>query len=66
MVDFKSVLFNKDRNDLVFVFADYLGKYSILIPYKKSITALQITELFLIHIYRYYRAPKSIILDHSP
>jgi hypothetical protein len=66
MIDFKTVLFNKDRNNLVFVFVDRLGKDSVFILYKKTITAPQIAELFLIHVYRYYRAPESIISDRGP
>jgi hypothetical protein len=66
MVNFKSALFDKDRNDLVFVFANCLGKSFIFIHCKKTIIILQITKLFLIHVYKYYKAPESIILYYSP
>jgi hypothetical protein len=66
MIGFKSVLFDKDKNNSVFVFVDRLGKGFIFIPYKKTITVLKITKSFLIYIYRYYKTPESIVLDRGP
>ena len=63
-VDFKS--FPKDRRgfDTIAVFVDRFGKRPISIPCYRTIDALELAQLYLIHVYKYYRPTTTIVLDY--
>ena len=48
------------------MFVDRLSKAAVLIPYKKTITAKEIAELYYVYVYRYYDLLDLIVLDRSP
>jgi hypothetical protein len=65
-IDFKSMLKDKAGYDNVFVVVDRLSKQAVSMPCYKTITAEEIAQLYIMHIYRYYGPPMSIVLDRGP
>lgn len=65
-MDFHS--FPKDERgyDAALVVVDRLGKRVITIPCHRTATARDVAELFLVHVYRHYGAPDSIVSDRGP
>ena len=57
---------DKARYDEVYVVIDQLSKQVVSMVYYKTITAEEIAQLYIIHVYRYYRLLESIVLDHGP
>src|SRR6266536_2335081 len=65
-MDFKSMPKDKVGYDTVFVVIDCLSKQAVSIPYHKTITAKEMTWLYIVFIYRYFGLLVSIISDHRP
>jgi hypothetical protein len=65
-VDFKS--FPKDRYkfDIIAVFVNRFGKQPISILCYCTINALELAQLYLIYVYKYYRLATTIVLDQGP
>ena len=57
---------DKHSYDTVFVVVDRISKQAILVPCYKTVTAEDIACIFIIHVYRYFSAPKSIVSDRGP
>lgn len=64
-MDFKHFPVDEDGFDAVLVFVDRLGKHPISIPCHKNATARDLAMMFLVHIYRHYGAPHSIVSDRG-
>ena len=47
------------------MFIDRLSKAAVSIPYRKTITAKQLAELYYVHVYRYYDLPDSIVSNRG-
>jgi len=47
------------------IIINYLEKQLILISYYKIITTKNLTKLFIVNIYYYYKSPKTIILNRG-
>ena len=64
-MDFRS--FPRDRHgyDAVFAVVDRLSKRPISIPGHKTITAREMAQLFIIHVYRWKGAPETIVSDRG-
>ena len=56
---------DQDSMNIVCIFIDWLGKYSISVPYNKSVDARVLAQLYLIYIYKYYRPTITIVSDCS-
>ena len=54
-----------DQNgmNMVCVFVDRLGKRPISVPCNKSVDAQVMAQLYMIHVYKYYRLATTIVLD---
>lgn len=65
-VDFKSFPTSKNGYDMIVVFVDRLSKRAVSIPCYKTVTAKDLATIFLVHIYRYYGAPESVVSDRGP
>ena len=48
------------------MFVDQFSKALVSIPYKKTVTAKEIAELYYTYVYRYYDLPDSIVSDRGP
>jgi len=57
--------FTKHCHDCAFVFVNRFSKFSILIPYKKSITVDTTALLFFMHIWFHFGIPQTIISDRD-
>jgi hypothetical protein len=51
--------------NIVCVFVDWLGKRLILIPCNKLVDARVLAQLYLIHVYKYYRPATTIVSDRG-
>ena len=65
-MDFMSYPPNRTGYDTVFVVIDYFSKISVSIPCHKSITAQDLAELWVKHLYRRTGPPDIIISDRGP
>lgn len=65
VMDFKYMPTDEDGHDAILVFMDRLGKRPISIPCMRTCTARELANLFLIHIYRHYGAPDSMVSDRG-
>jgi transposase InsO family protein len=65
-IDFKSAPKDKHGFDNICVIVDRLSKQSISVPCHKTVTAEQLAQLFIQHVYRYYGPPDSIVSDRGP
>jgi len=65
-VDFKSFLKDCCRFDTIAVFVDRLGKQPISVLYYCTIDAPELTQLYIIYVYKYYRPATTIVLDCRP
>jgi transposase InsO family protein len=65
-IDYYSFNQNKHRYNNILVIIDRLSKQAITIPYYKTINAREQARLYLMHIYRYYGPPTTILSDRSP
>jgi transposase InsO family protein len=65
-MDFKSMPKDKFGYDTVFVVIDRLSKQAISIPCHQTITAEEMAQLYITHVYRYYGAPESMVSDRGP
>jgi transposase InsO family protein len=65
-VDFKS--FPKDRRgfDTIAVFVDRFGKRLISIPCYRTIDALELAQLYIIYVHKYYGPATTIVSDRGP
>lgn len=66
VMDFKYMPMDEDGYDAILVFVDRLGKRPISIPCKRTCTARELAQLFLVHIYRHYGPPESMVSDRGP
>lgn len=66
VMDFKYMPVDEEGFDAALVFMDRLGKRPISIPCKRTCTARELANLFIIYIYRYYGAPDSMVSDRGP
>ena len=59
--------FPRDRHgyDAVFTVVDRLSKRPISIPCHKTITAREMAQLFIVHVYRWKGAPETIVSDRG-
>ena len=51
--------------NMVCVFVDRLGKQLILVPCDKSVDAQVMAQLYLTHVYKYYRLAMTVVSDRS-
>jgi transposase InsO family protein len=60
--------FNQDKHgyDNILVIIDHLSKQAITIPCHKTIAAREQARLYLMHVYRYYGPPTTILSDRGP
>jgi hypothetical protein len=65
-MDFKSMSLDKAGYDKVFVVIDQLSKQAISMLCYKTITAEEIAQLYIKHVYRYYRPLESAVSDWGP
>lgn len=65
-MDFKSMPKDKFGYDAVLVVIDRLSKQAISVPCHKTVTAEQLAQLYITHVYRYYGAPESVVSDRGP
>ena len=65
-MDYKSQPRDKHGFDNIFMVVDCLSKQSICTPCHKTVTAEDMTKMYLQHIYWYYGAPESIVSDRGP
>ena len=64
-MDYKSQPRDKHGFDNIFVIVDCLSKQSICTLCHKTVTAEDMTKMYLQHIYWYYGAPESIVSDRG-
>ena len=64
-IDFKRFLKDCYRYDTIAVFVDRFRKQLILIPYYYIINALELAQLYIIYVYKYYRLATTIVLDQG-
>jgi len=60
-INFKSFFIDKNEFDNVYIVIDHLSKQIISISYQKTVSAKEIARLYIAFIYRYHKAPESII-----
>jgi transposase InsO family protein len=65
-MDFKSFPLDKHGYDTLWVVIDRLSKQAISIPCYKTVTARNMAEMYIQHIYRHRGAPQSIVSDRGP
>jgi hypothetical protein len=65
-MDYYSFNQDKHRYDNVLVIIDRLSKQAITIPCYKTIDAYEQARLYLMHVYRYYGLPTTILSDRGP
>ena len=65
-MDYKSQPRDKHGFDNIFMVVDCLSKQSICTPCHKTVTAEDMTKMYLQHIYWYYGTPESIVSDRGP
>jgi transposase InsO family protein len=65
-MDFCSFNADKHGYDNVCVFIDRLSKQPISVPCHKTVTAEEMAQLFITHVYRYYGRPLTIVSDQGP
>lgn len=65
-MDFRSFPKDKHGHDAVLVICCRLSKRTISIPCCKGIDARGLASQFLVHFYRHYGAPESIVSDRGP
>jgi transposase InsO family protein len=51
---------------MLWVVVDRLSKQAISIPCFKTITAKDMAEIYIQHIYRHHSAPQTIVSDRGP
>jgi hypothetical protein len=51
---------------MIAVFVDRLGKRLISILYHRTINALKLVRLYVIHVYKYYGPATTIVSNHGP
>jgi hypothetical protein len=67
VVDFITKLPLFYGNDTILTITDHnLSKASIFLPYKETINAVGIAELYTTHIFLHYRIPLKVISDRDP
>ena len=64
-MDYKSQPRDKHGFNNIFMIVDCLSKQSICTPCHKTVTAEDMTKMYLQHIYWYYGAPESIVSDRG-
>jgi len=65
IINFKNFFINKNGFDNIYVVIDYLSKQAISISCQKTVLAEKIARLYIAFIYRYHKAPKSIISNRK-
>jgi hypothetical protein len=65
-MDFKSMSLDKAGYDKVYIVIDRLSKQAISMPCYKTITAEEIAQLYIKHVYRYYSLSESAVSDQGP
>jgi len=65
-MDYKSFPKDKHGYNILWVVVNRLSKQAISIPYFKTITAKDMAEMYIQHIYRHRGAPQTIVLDRGP
>ena len=65
-MDYKSQPRDKHEFDNIFIVVNCLSKQSICTLCHKTVTAEDMTKMYLQHIYWYYGAPESIVSDRGP
>ena len=65
-MDYKSMPLDKHGFDTVFVIIDRLSKQAISIPCHKTVTAEDMAQMFISHVYRYFGMPQTIVSDRGP
>jgi hypothetical protein len=65
-MDFKSFLKDKNSYNIILVIVDRLNKQPISLSYYKIIISRDLAYIFIIYIWRYYRALDLIVLDQGP
>ena len=66
MMDFiTQLLLTKKEHDAIFVIIDKLSKTIKAIPTKTTITALEVANLFFLHIFCHFDLPSIIISDRD-
>jgi hypothetical protein len=65
-MDFKLFLKDAHGYDAAFVVIDQLYKQSVSLPCFKTTIVKDIARLYVDNIYRFYSAPKLIVLDCGP
>jgi hypothetical protein len=51
---------------MITVFIDRLGKHLISILYYRTINTSKLVQLYVIHVYKYYRLVTIIVSNHGP
>jgi transposase InsO family protein len=65
-MDYKSFPKDKHGYDTLWVVVDRLSKQAISIPCFKTVTARDMAEMYIQHIYRHRGAPQTIVSDRGP
>ena|SRR5438876_551989 len=65
LMDFKSFLKDSHRFDTITVFVDHLGKRLISVLCHHTIDAPEMAQLYVSHVYRYYRLVTTIVSNHG-
>ena len=65
-MDYKSFPTDKRGYDTLWVVVDRLSKQAVSIPCFKTVTAKDMAEMYIQHIYRHRGAPQTIVSDRGP
>jgi hypothetical protein len=63
-MDFIKHLLESDRHTAILVIMNQLSKQGIFIPTVDEITAPQLTQLFVIHVFSKHKVPSHVTCDH--
>jgi hypothetical protein len=66
LIDFKSFPYNKNGYNVILVVIDQLSKQAFSLPYFKTTTIKDITELYIQYIYYIKGVLDIIVLDRGP